>query len=39
VVIHGVRIAAGCLVGAGAVVTKDLTEPGTYVGTPAKRLR
>jgi sugar O-acyltransferase (sialic acid O-acetyltransferase NeuD family) len=39
VVIHGVRIAANCLVGAGAVVTHDLTEPGTYVGTPARRIR
>ena len=39
VVIHGVRIAAGCLIGAGAVVTKDLAEPGTYVGSPARRIR
>jgi sugar O-acyltransferase (sialic acid O-acetyltransferase NeuD family) len=39
VVIHGVRIAGGCLVGAGAVVTHDLTEPGTYVGNPARRIR
>jgi sugar O-acyltransferase (sialic acid O-acetyltransferase NeuD family) len=39
VVIHGVRIAAGCVIGAGAVVTGDLTEPGTYVGAPARRIR
>jgi sugar O-acyltransferase (sialic acid O-acetyltransferase NeuD family) len=39
VVIHGVRIAAGCLIGAGTVVTRDLAEPGTYVGTPARRIR
>jgi sugar O-acyltransferase (sialic acid O-acetyltransferase NeuD family) len=39
VVIHGVRIAPGCLIGAGAVVTADLTEPGTYVGAPARRIR
>jgi UDP-perosamine 4-acetyltransferase len=39
VVIHGVRIVEGCLIGAGAVVTEDLTEPGTYVGTPARRIR
>lgn len=39
VVIHGVRIARGCLIGAGAVVTDDLTEPGTYVGAPARRIR
>ncbi len=39
VVIHGVRIVEGCLVGAGAVVTDELTEPGTYVGAPARRIR
>lgn len=39
VVIHGVRIVEGCLIGAGAVVTHDLTEPGTYVGAPARRIR
>jgi sugar O-acyltransferase (sialic acid O-acetyltransferase NeuD family) len=39
VVIHGVRISEGCLIGAGAVVTDDLTEPGTYVGAPARRVR
>ena len=39
VVIHGVRIAEGCLIGAGTVVTEDLTEPGTYVGAPARRIR
>ena len=38
-VIHGVRIVEGCLIGAGAVVTDDLTEPGTYVGAPARRIR
>lgn len=27
------------VVGAGAVVTKNITEPGTYVGNPAKRLK
>jgi acetyltransferase-like isoleucine patch superfamily enzyme len=27
------------VVGAGAVVTKDITEPGTYVGNPARLLR
>ena len=39
VIINGVRIGAGCLIGAGAVVTSDLTEPGTYVGIPARRIR
>ena len=39
VVVHGVRIVEGCLIGAGAVITHDLTEPGTYVGAPARRIR
>ena len=34
-----VRISPNCVIGAGAVVTKDLTEPGVYVGNPARRLR
>ena len=39
VVVHEVAIGAGCLIGAGAVVTHDLSEPGTYVGAPARRVR
>ncbi len=27
------------IIGAGAVVTKDITEPGTYVGIPAKKIK
>jgi len=27
------------VIGAGAVVTKDITEPGIYVGNPARLLR
>lgn len=38
-VIPRVRIAAGVIVGAGAVVIDDLIEPGTYVGVPARRVR
>jgi acetyltransferase-like isoleucine patch superfamily enzyme len=34
-----VRITSNCLIGAGTVVTKDLTEPGVYVGNPARILR
>lgn len=30
------RLASGITVGAGAVVTTDLTRPGTYVGQPAR---
>lgn len=34
-----VRICNGAVIGAGAVVTKDIDAPGTYAGNPAKRLR
>jgi acetyltransferase-like isoleucine patch superfamily enzyme len=27
------------VIAAGAVVTKNITEPGIYVGNPAKKLR
>ncbi len=33
-----VNICDNVVIGAGAVVTKDITEAGTYVGNPAKRL-
>jgi sugar O-acyltransferase (sialic acid O-acetyltransferase NeuD family) len=35
-VVQNATIAADILVGAGGVVIRDLTEPGTYVGLPAK---
>lgn len=34
-----VQICDGCVIGAGAVVTKNITEPGVYVGNPARLLR
>uniref|UniRef100_UPI004048C882 acyltransferase n=1 Tax=Roseivirga sp. TaxID=1964215 RepID=UPI004048C882 len=34
-----VQIADHIVIGAGAVVTKDLLEPGVYVGNPAKLIR
>lgn len=34
-----VTIAPDTVIGAGAVVTKDITEPGVYVGIPARRIR
>lgn len=38
VVSNNVNICSGCKVGAGAVVIKDITESGTYVGIPARRV-
>ena len=34
-----VTICDGVVIGAGAVVTKDITEPGIYIGNPARLLR
>ena len=38
VVSNNVNICSGCKVGAGAVVVKDITESGTYVGVPVKKI-
>lgn len=38
-VLGGVTIGAGCIVAAGAVVTKDCEPHGLYGGVPARRLR
>ncbi|MBB6216368.1 sugar O-acyltransferase (sialic acid O-acetyltransferase NeuD family) [Anaerosolibacter carboniphilus] len=38
VVSNNVNICSGCKLGAGAVVVKDITEPGTYVGVPVRRV-
>ena len=37
-VLPGVRIGERCLVGAGATVTRDLVDPGVYIGSPAIRM-
>lgn len=34
-----VTICDHVVVGAGAVVTKDIIEPGTYIGNPARKLK
>lgn len=39
VVINNLNICGDCMVGAGAVVVRDISEPGTYIGVPAKRLK
>ena len=33
---NNVNVCASCIIGAGAVVVKDITESGTYIGVPAK---
>jgi maltose O-acetyltransferase len=38
VILPGVQVGAGCIVGAGAVVTRDCEPDGTYAGVPARRV-
>lgn len=38
-VIDEIRIADDTFIGAGSVVTRSITEPGVYVGNPARRVR
>lgn len=39
VLMNGISVSAGCVVGAGSLVTADLTESGTYWGSPARKHR
>ena len=34
-----VSICDDVIIGAGSVVTKDITKPGVYVGNPAKKIK
>lgn len=38
-IIQGKKVAPNTIIGAGAVVVKDCVESGTYVGSPAKRIK
>ncbi|PEN60675.1 acetyltransferase [Bacillus toyonensis] len=38
IISNNINITSGCRIGAGTVVVKDITELGTYVGVPARRL-
>lgn len=38
-IIQDKKIVDGCVFGAGSVVVKDITEKGTYVGVPAKKIK
>lgn len=37
--INNIEITEGCIIGAGSVVIRDIKEPGTYVGVPAKKIK
>ncbi len=39
VVIIGINICEDCMIGAGAVIVRNIEEPGTYVGVPAKKIK
>jgi sugar O-acyltransferase (sialic acid O-acetyltransferase NeuD family) len=39
IVSNNINIIGNCIIGAGAVVVKNITEPGTYVGIPARKLK
>jgi UDP-3-O-[3-hydroxymyristoyl] glucosamine N-acyltransferase len=36
---NNISVCADVTVGAGAAVVKDITEKGTYVGVPARRIK
>ena len=38
-ILSGVTIADGCVVAAGAIVTKDTVEYGVYAGIPARIIK
>ncbi|MGN1158267.1 MAG: acetyltransferase [Agathobacter sp.] len=38
-IIQGKKVASNTIIGAGAVVAKDCAESGTYVGSPAKKIK
>ena len=35
---NNISICQDCVIGAGAVVVKDIVEKGTYVGVPARNI-
>lgn len=39
VVSNNLSICGGCMIGAGTVVVRSITESGTYVGVPARRIK
>lgn len=39
VIREGITICDNVIIGAGSVVVKDITEPGTYVGNPVRKIK
>lgn len=39
IIAHGVTICNNTIIGCGTVVIHDITEPGLYVGSPARRIK
>ena len=38
-ILPGVSICSNVIIGAGCIVSKSITEPGIYVGVPARKIR
>jgi UDP-N-acetylbacillosamine N-acetyltransferase len=38
-VIDGISICSNVIIGAGSTIVRNITEPGTYVGSPAKKIK
>ena len=38
IVMPGVEICSGVIIGAGSLVNKSISKPGTYVGRPCRRI-
>ncbi|MDQ1000331.1 sugar O-acyltransferase (sialic acid O-acetyltransferase NeuD family) [Neobacillus niacini] len=39
IVINNLNISSGCIIGAGAVVVDNILDAGTYIGTPARKMK
>jgi sugar O-acyltransferase (sialic acid O-acetyltransferase NeuD family) len=39
IILERLTICSNVIIGAGAVVTKDITEPGIYIGIPARKIK
>ncbi len=37
--VNNISVCGNCVIGAGAVIAKDITEPGVYVGVPTRRIK